>query len=340
MHSALPINDIAYLILETFRPSPSDLVYVAQTCRGLVDPALDILWSRMSSLALLIMYLPRDTWEVKHDTIHFTREPLPMEWASLVSNASRVRKLALNDDCDEHSTMPHASEHVLESLYLRIPPKSLFPGLCALEFETIAEQSELSSNFRLLRQFFSPRLEHLVFDVQQHVPTDEVERLVNALPWKHMTCVSLQYRRTRVPRPLESLRVSDNCKGFVALAIEGIDVGLTRRTIANIRRAQHQHTLIFALGGTSHDAGGMPIALPSLEHLDPVSLLRFLGTVHPFRLSNYDRTSIGPPYQVPRTRFPERNRRVDGILVHDMRDIRILERDLCGRPIAYGSRSW
>ncbi|KAG1733827.1 hypothetical protein EDB19DRAFT_1192274 [Suillus lakei] len=265
MHPALLINDIAHLILENLRSSPSDLAHVAQTCRGLVDPALDILWSRMLSLAPLIMCLPRDTWEVKSNTIHFTREPLPMEWALLKPNASRVRQLALSDLCGR--SLPRLSRPVLESLFLQIPPKILFPGLFALQFEIMSERSALSSNFRLLRQFCSPQLEHLSFNVPQHIPTDQVERLVDALP---LEACSLRQLFISAGPGTSTFTVPPSVgqlPRLIALEIEGIDVGLTRQMIANIQPARHLQTLLLTLGGTTHDAGGMPLALQSLKDL-------------------------------------------------------------------------
>ncbi|KAG1733557.1 hypothetical protein EDB19DRAFT_1830937 [Suillus lakei] len=264
MHSALLIYDIAHLILKNLRYFTSDLANVAQTCRGLVDPALDILWSRMPTLAPVIMCLPRHKWKIKRNTIHLTRKPSLKEWARLMPNASRVRHLALNDLCGGH--FPSPSQDVLESLFLQIHPKLLFPNLFALYFRIELEHPELCSNFRRLQHFFSPKLELLILNVPRGIPTDEVERLIGALSLKayNLRQLSILDQGTSTfiaPPSIGRLR------RLFALTID-IDIGLTRQTIANIQPARHLQTLFLTLGGTSHDAGGIPLALPNLKRLD------------------------------------------------------------------------
>jgi hypothetical protein len=69
MHRAFESDDIIYSVLEHLKSSPTDLVNVATTCSRLAGPALDILWSKQSSLVPLVKCLPRDAWKVKNQTI-------------------------------------------------------------------------------------------------------------------------------------------------------------------------------------------------------------------------------------------------------------------------------
>ncbi|KAG1892981.1 uncharacterized protein F5891DRAFT_1176600 [Suillus fuscotomentosus] len=60
---------------------------------------------------------------------------------------------------------PDIIGHVLKRLFEQFPPTTLFPNLCELHFEAVFGLLEHSSKFWLLRQFISPRLQALRFDV-------------------------------------------------------------------------------------------------------------------------------------------------------------------------------
>jgi hypothetical protein len=67
MHRAFDSEDIIYSVLKHLKRK--DLKRVAMTCSRLACPALNILWSRRSSLVPFIMCLPQDTWEIEDTTI-------------------------------------------------------------------------------------------------------------------------------------------------------------------------------------------------------------------------------------------------------------------------------
>ncbi|KAG1865446.1 hypothetical protein DFJ58DRAFT_864448 [Suillus subalutaceus] len=269
MHRALESEDIIYAVLEHVKSSAKDLVNVAMTCSTLAGPALDILWSEQSSLAPLIMCLPQDTWEVAEDqTIDISREPAPTEWERLRMNASRVRRLLIHGFSSVLPTKPHLSlsGRALQRIFERFPPATLFPNLCVLDFRAVFDLPECSSKFLLLRQFMSPGLEVLMFDVPGGVPTYEVEQLLDALPAEAYGLRQLSISAGRgttftVPPSFGKL------PKLITLTIHGVDVCLTRQTITNIQQAQCLQTLTLALHGTSYDAGGMPFELHNLKYL-------------------------------------------------------------------------
>ncbi|KAG1817454.1 hypothetical protein EV424DRAFT_1623521 [Suillus variegatus] len=280
MHRVFEFDDIIYAVLQHVKSSATDLVNVAMTCSRLADSALNILWFEQSSLAPLIMCLPQDTWEVTENgvdhTVHFSREPTLIEWERLRMNASRVRRLVsthgftdvLKPRRGEPSFIPDpdVSDHVLQRLFAWSRPTTLFPNLCELHFEAVFGLLEHSSKFWLLRQFISPGLQALRFDVTG-IPTHEVEQLLAALPAQahglRQLIVSADDGTTALTVPPSLGKLPK----LIGLAIFGIDVSLTRQTIANIQQARSLQSLKLKLCGTSCDAGGIPLELPSLKTL-------------------------------------------------------------------------
>ncbi|KAG1769359.1 hypothetical protein EDD22DRAFT_966986 [Suillus occidentalis] len=134
-----------------------DIIY--SVLKYLKRPALDILWSKRSSLVSLIMRLPQDTLEIKDDTIHLSREPTPSEWGRLRINASRVRRLIVPDSDSQEALWTYrapklsVSGLVLQRLFEQFPPATLFPNLCAFGSHALRESS---SDLSLVRLFMSP----------------------------------------------------------------------------------------------------------------------------------------------------------------------------------------
>jgi len=184
-------------------------------------------------------------------------------------NASRVRRLLINN----FSYVPPPKSHInlsvraLQRIFERFPPATLFPKLCALDFEAVFGLPECSMKFLLLRQFMSPGLESLRFDVPGGTPTREVEQLLDAFPAEasdlRQLSISAGHGATTLTVPPSFGKLAK----LIVLAIHGIDVCLTRQTITNIQQARCLQTLMLTLRGTSYDAGGTPLELHSLEHL-------------------------------------------------------------------------
>ncbi|KAG2047647.1 hypothetical protein BDR06DRAFT_976555 [Suillus hirtellus] len=264
MHRFFEFDDIIHVVLQHVKSSPTDLVNVAMTCSRLAGPALNILWSEQHSLAPLIMCLPEDAWEVTEDhTINLSREPTPIEWERLRINASRVRRL-LTDDCEPLELQP--SGRVLQRLFERFPPVILFPNLFELDFEAAFGFLECSSKVLLLRQFLSPRLEALAFDVAG-LPTHEVEQLLAALSAEAYGLRQMMILADGGAKTVTVLPSLGKLPKLTQLAIFAIDTCLTKQTINNIQQAQRLQSLNISLRGTSCDAGDIPFELPSLEIL-------------------------------------------------------------------------
>ncbi|KAG1726186.1 uncharacterized protein EDB91DRAFT_1254446 [Suillus paluster] len=179
MHRALLVDDIVCTILQNVTSSATDVINFASTCSAISSPALDTLWCTQSNLGPLIMCLPQDTWKVGDDNlIDFSREPLPMEWQCVRMNTSMIHKLVGN--LIGHSKCPPTLHCcILQRLLAQFPPTSLFPNLVTLDFEIVFDLMEFSSNFLLLHQFLSPRLEMLAFSVPSiDLPLNKLAKLI------------------------------------------------------------------------------------------------------------------------------------------------------------------
>ncbi|KAG2080784.1 uncharacterized protein F5147DRAFT_810694 [Suillus discolor] len=151
-------------------------------------------------------------------------------------------------------------------LFEQFPPTILFPNLCELHLEAVFGLLERSSKFWLLRQFISPGLQALRFDVTG-IPTHEVEQLFTTLPAEAHGLRQLSVSAGNGTTALTVPPSLGKLPKLIRLAIFGIDVSLTRQTIANIQQARCLQSLKLKLCGTSCDAGGIPLELPSLKTL-------------------------------------------------------------------------
>ncbi|KAG1740957.1 hypothetical protein EDB19DRAFT_1828346 [Suillus lakei] len=257
MHRALTIDYIVHIILKNVT-STTDILNFARTCKSTLGP--------------LVMCLPEDSWEVReHDFIYLCREPLPMEWERVKMNASRIRRLLPNFS-HTHSTRslkPHSS--VLHQLFALFPPTSLFPKLCALDSKAVSDLPECRLDFSLLRQFLSPALEELLFEVPSGVPADELEQLVAALPeasgLRSLSISGPSGTPYHLTLPLKDMRKLNS------LSMVEIDVYPTMYNIANLQHLRSVQNLELSnLEGVSSTMansplGSMPLELSSLKNL-------------------------------------------------------------------------
>ncbi|KAG1729616.1 uncharacterized protein EDB91DRAFT_1338973 [Suillus paluster] len=300
MHRALLVDDIVRAILQNVTSSATDVINFASTCSAISSPALDTLWCTQSNLGPLIMCLPQDTWKVGDDNlIHFSREPLPTEWQRVRMNASRIRKLVGN--LIGHSKCPPTPHRrILQRLFAQFPPTSLFPNLITLDFEVVFDLAEFSSNFLLLRQFLSPRLEMLAFSVPLGLPAHEVGQLVDAFPVEasglRQLVISADYSDSpcHIDLPLNKL-----AKLILLDVIRG--VCLTGHSIADIGRLRSLQVLALTL----HEGSGVlqdsrstdtPVELSALNRLGLVADRMQLCTSFLLRVITPHLSSIGIKY--------------------------------------------
>ncbi|KAG2127976.1 hypothetical protein DEU56DRAFT_982635 [Suillus clintonianus] len=265
MHHALLVDDIVHAILT--HVTSTDIFNFARTCSAVSDPALDILWSEQSSLVPLIRCLPRDTWEVGKDNyIYLCHEPLPMEWERIKMNASRIRRLIPNSN---RTSYPKLHISVLHQLFASFPPTSIFPNLCALHFEAVSNLLECRSDLSLLRQFLSPALELLSFDVPSGVLADELDRLVAALP-EASGLRQLSISVDPSPHGSHLTLPLQNMQKLNVLSMDGVDACPMMHNISNLQHLRHLHSLVLTLqegsGGMEKlPSGDMPLELSTLK---------------------------------------------------------------------------
>ncbi|KDQ62042.1 hypothetical protein JAAARDRAFT_203263 [Jaapia argillacea MUCL 33604] len=102
MHQCLQIREILSNIFENVNRGKdptrcATLAGLARTCQVFHDPALDILWDKISDLAHLIKCMPSDSWIEEESpggaTITFTRSLAPPDWIRFQAYAARIKIL-------------------------------------------------------------------------------------------------------------------------------------------------------------------------------------------------------------------------------------------------------
>ncbi|KIK32423.1 hypothetical protein CY34DRAFT_19062 [Suillus luteus UH-Slu-Lm8-n1] len=235
MQRAFDSEDIIYSVLKYLERK--DLKNAAMTCSWLACHALNILWSKRSSLVSLIMCLPQDTLEIEGDTIRAD---------------SQAPKLSI-------------SGLVLQRLFEQFLPTTLFPNLYAFGSHALRESS---SDLSLVRMFMSPGLEELFLDVSAHFPTYEVEQFLGTLP---IEAHGLRQFSISIDRGTTAFLPSlGKLPKLIALTV---DVCLVRQAITNIQQARCLNILNLSLRGSSYDGGVMALELSSLEHISLSYLL-------------------------------------------------------------------
>ncbi|KAG1799218.1 uncharacterized protein HD556DRAFT_1231676 [Suillus plorans] len=269
MHNALKVNEIVYYILQHVKSSKSDLRNMAMTCSAFSNLALDMLWSQQDSLTPLIQCLPRDTWNVWWgNTMDFSRKPLPTEWERVRINAARIREFILTEYTYR---APKPTGQVVQQLLELFPPAVLFPRLRTLHFNTISRHwLDFGPELSLLRQFLSPRLERLTFNILPRAPMHEVEQLFDAIfteaPGLRQLSLHSTHKLSACPSKAPKLP-----KKLDVLSIGPLRMDLMNQIIPDIQHLRSLQTLTLALGKSSdmvfQPPGGMPLELSTLKHL-------------------------------------------------------------------------
>ncbi|KAF8126061.1 hypothetical protein EV363DRAFT_1349672 [Boletus edulis] len=166
MHPALYVEEILLEIFgysydreeSTMRINKTDLPALARTCKAFRDPALDILWAELYSLAPLIRCLPGALSQIVDDytTLYSLNRPLEQaDWDIILNFTRRVRI------CHLYRSFAVTSKCVKE---LSKPPTStvsIFPNLCNAWISSPTEDT-----FPFLRHVTGPRL--VVIKLQYH----------------------------------------------------------------------------------------------------------------------------------------------------------------------------
>ncbi|KAJ7060512.1 hypothetical protein C8F01DRAFT_1370119 [Mycena amicta] len=179
MHHGLRIAEILDNIFSNLLTEDDALACLARTCRIFMDPALDALWSRQTTLNNILKCLPLDCWEetVKNawrpKRIRLLRPPKAADWRIASKYHTRVRFLELYFGDDNFP-----SSELFEALSSAFPAEGIFPNLRGLEWRYLLDKTPSPPVFQHIRLFASPRLTALHLNFR----TDEELSLVLALP--------------------------------------------------------------------------------------------------------------------------------------------------------------
>ncbi|KAJ7060471.1 hypothetical protein C8F01DRAFT_1142726 [Mycena amicta] len=187
MHHGLRIPELLDNIFSNFLDSKSylksntaTLACLARTCRIFMDPALDVLWSRQTTLNNILKCLPSECWEEsivenysRRKTIRLLRPPTAADWRVASKYHTRVRSLELHF---EDGSFP--SSELFEALSSAFPAEGIFPNLRGLDWQYLVVQTPYPPVFQHIRLFISPRLTKFHLNYR----TDEQLSLVLALP--------------------------------------------------------------------------------------------------------------------------------------------------------------
>ncbi|KAH7924042.1 hypothetical protein BV22DRAFT_541174 [Leucogyrophana mollusca] len=206
MHRCLHITHILYDIasniyghvdplstknLPGLRQARADLASLARTCRTFRDPALDVLWSFLTSFHPLIRCLPQDLW-VKDDggSLVFTRPLSSSDWVIFQQYAQRVRIFGRYQD---PFLFEYIGYDVLRTLSRFLPDGGCFlPNLRQLNWSQPQDHMCKSSDtdyFLLLPLFMGPHLTCLCLEsglcVRTGLPSEPSTSALSIVPSLH-----------------------------------------------------------------------------------------------------------------------------------------------------------
>ncbi|KAK7002362.1 hypothetical protein R3P38DRAFT_3042573 [Favolaschia claudopus] len=92
-----PHTSHGYELQSVNRPQAIALYHLAQTCRRLCDPALDVLWRTTQGVVLLLKCLPINLWEIRDGRFEIL-SPLNIDhWQRFLGNSRRVKAFSACD---------------------------------------------------------------------------------------------------------------------------------------------------------------------------------------------------------------------------------------------------
>ncbi|KAJ7495543.1 hypothetical protein FB451DRAFT_1121995 [Mycena latifolia] len=191
MHRGLMIPEIVRLIVEEIKLPPDSIVgerpdlralaAFARTCTTFLEPGLDLLWSRQTTVLNLLVTFPddlirqvKDEWNRPSDVL-LLRSVSPTDWERPLFYSRRVKRLSMSDN------MWMVSTEAFEAISLSCPGDHMFPNLQTLVLDltpmTYESQSATSIDFLI-----SPQLKEIRLDfgtgfrlLSQIVPTMAVK---------------------------------------------------------------------------------------------------------------------------------------------------------------------
>ncbi|KIK93238.1 hypothetical protein PAXRUDRAFT_829173 [Paxillus rubicundulus Ve08.2h10] len=113
-----------------------EIARLAQTCKALSEPAIDILWKTQHSLAPLVMCLPQDAWYLggSGKTICFTRDITSRDWATAAKYGNRIQAITH----PKSFALPTLHDTVMAALLAPSTFAALFPMLHTLDYTVVS----------------------------------------------------------------------------------------------------------------------------------------------------------------------------------------------------------
>ncbi|KAF8206107.1 hypothetical protein K438DRAFT_1756828 [Mycena galopus ATCC 62051] len=168
MHRALEIVEIVETICEKAagleRNSESDsdfrlshVATLARTCSFVLNPALNVLWRRQTTIKNILKCMPDDLWCLRQNYYGLRRSITAADWERPLFYMDRVKVFSCLETDFGHT-------YFLEALRLSLPGHYLFPNLEELTWSPLGSNlgyGRYGSPFHHLRLFLAPHISKL-----------------------------------------------------------------------------------------------------------------------------------------------------------------------------------
>ncbi|KAH9936201.1 uncharacterized protein B0H18DRAFT_972814 [Fomitopsis serialis] len=203
MHPCLQITELLDIIFRQLDEDPvfsaCTLASLALTCRMFVEPALDVLWGRLTSFGPLITLFPEDAWW-RIDTpsgksfVTLLRPPESHEWDKFMRYAARVRHVVSSTPLQR---VTEAHPPVYSILLDHRPTNHLFPNLKRIEwyFDHIFPEDSIAQLSLLL----CPRVTNIATYALKVMPERLSKRLSDELMTFIIGHINIQYIKLYCP---------------------------------------------------------------------------------------------------------------------------------------------
>ncbi|KAF8064900.1 hypothetical protein FPV67DRAFT_160321 [Lyophyllum atratum] len=241
MHPCLKIVDILRLVFafvyDDYR-GPKDMAALAATCQAFYDPASDVLWSTLPSLAPLVRCMSADTWQKVDRTVSLRRPTTSEDWAPCKPYARRVRRLGF--------LPPYLGNMVMHPLHVTSTHKIDFHVLHvlslnhAITFPNLQDFRGSADHLPYMGHFLGPSLHSIELWLPPEDPNFTVSSVLDSF-------------RTRAPN-LKSIRLFDdtsiNLVGLGPIFV-GLVEGLARLEVLECSRLILPPTALRTLAASS-----------------------------------------------------------------------------------------
>ncbi|KAJ7618442.1 hypothetical protein FB45DRAFT_167702 [Roridomyces roridus] len=180
---ALMITEIVRMICEESTPTfhqgiwirPTRLPVLARTAKIFMDPALDLIWRELASIAPLVKCMPESLWEERDErgqkTIFLRRPILAADLPRLLFYSVRVTKL-----CKPRYHRSGVHPDAIQALNMALSLQSFMPKLSCLQWTPVKEI------LPLIHQLLGCNIRTLTLDLDNTTPS------LSLLPYAKASC--------------------------------------------------------------------------------------------------------------------------------------------------------